>query len=174
MKTWIITLLFLLLLAGCGPSAAAPTASPAPEQPGRATPTSDSSLLNPNPNVGGQNNQVGYPPPPPTATPYPENYPVPATPTPYNPYPAAETGEAGNVWVLHPLGRQCADTSTYTYPNQQDARADLTAAGITVYQMETVELMVCQACDCPTSTHYRAQINGADLNKAVNLGWQAE
>lgn len=174
MKKWIVSLMLLLALAACGPSAAAPTPAPDSGQPARSTPTSDPSLLNNNANTGGQNNLVGYPPPPPTATPYPENYPVPPTPPPHNPYPAAETGESGVVWILHPLGMQCADTSTFKYANQQAARADLTAAGITVSQMETVELMVCQACDCPTSTHYRAQINGADLNKAIALGWTAE
>ncbi|MCZ7668709.1 MAG: hypothetical protein M5U34_16690 [Chloroflexi bacterium] len=37
--------------------------------------------------------------------------------------------------------------------------------------MTTTELMVCSACDCPTSAHYRAEINAADMNKATALGW---
>jgi hypothetical protein len=168
MKYYIVSLLLLLVLAACGPSAQTPT--PDAGQPARSTPTSDPSLVNPN--TGGQTNQTGYPPPPPTLTPFPEGYPVPPTIEPVNPYPAAVDSEA--VWVLHPLGQQCADTSTYTYANVQEARAGLTAAGITVYDMTTVELMVCQACECPTSTHYRAQIAAADRQKATALGWQEE
>jgi len=172
MHKWTIALLLLLILTACGP-AAAPT--PEPDEAVRPTPTSDPALLNNNASSSGQNNQVGYPPPPPTATPYPDNYPAPAAaPTAVNPYPALDDSSASPVWILHPLGQQCADTSTYQYPNQQDARADLTAVGITVYQMETTELTVCEACNCPTSTHYRAQISSADLQKAVSLGWQEE
>jgi len=171
MHKWTIALLILLVLTACGP-AAAPT--PEPDDAVRPTPTSDPALLNNNTSGSGQNNQVGYPPPP-TATPFPDNYPAPAdAPTAVNPYPALDNPDASPVWILHPLGQQCADTSTYKYPNQQAARADLTAVGMTVYQMETVELTVCEACDCPTSTHYRAQISSADLQKAISLGWQEE
>ncbi|MCB8982212.1 MAG: hypothetical protein H6659_00120 [Ardenticatenaceae bacterium] len=173
MNKWIISLLLLLALAACGPSANAPT--PTTEQPARATPTTDSSLQPGSNNTSGQGNQTSYPSLPPTPTPYPDDYPAPPPPpTPVNPYPGTDAGGTETVWILHPLGQQCADTSTYKYPNQQEARADLTAAGINVLQMETEELMVCQACDCPTSTHYRAEISSADLNKALALGWTAE
>ena len=172
MKNLMLTLtsLLLLVLAACGPSASEPTPTPDNGSPARATPTADPGLLTPA--NGGQNNLTGYPPPPPTATPLPENYPPPAQPVPNNPYPAVD--DASTIWILHPLGLQCADTSSYAYTNVQAARADLTAAGITVFQVETIELAVCQACDCPTSTHYHAQIAAADLNKAQTLGWTAE
>lgn len=170
MKNLILTALLLLVLAACGPSAAEPTPRPDTGSPARATPTADQALLTPA--SGGQNNLTGYPPPPPTATPLPENYPPPAQPVPGNPYPAVD--DAGTMWILHPLGLQCADTNSYAYTNVQAARADLTAAGITVFQVETIELAVCQACDCPTSTHYHAQIAAADLSKAQTLGWTAE
>lgn len=170
MKKWIVTLSLLIVLAACGP-APAPTAAP-PET--RPTPTSDPALRTTTPDTGRQGNQVGYPGPSPTASPFPEGYPAPpAAAAPANPYPAI-TPESGTVWILRPLGEQCEDTNTYKYRNQQAARADLTAVGITVYQVETVNLMVCEACGCPTSAHYRAEIAAADLPRAVNLGWREE
>ncbi|MBK8985931.1 MAG: hypothetical protein IPM39_07590 [Chloroflexi bacterium] len=167
MRMLTLALLLALLFVACGPATPTPTSAPEVIQPARSTPTSDPSLITPNANEPGS--QVGYPPPPPTLTPLPEGYPAAPTLEAANPYPAA-----GTVWVLQALGLQCADTSTYQLANVQAARASLTAAGITVQTIQTVELGVCEACDCPTSTHYRAQIAAADLNKALALGWRSE
>ena len=165
MRTFIISLtLTLLLLAACGPATPSSTATPAPAQPARATPTADAALQPTN------DSAIGYPPPPPSPTPYPEGYPItPANVEPGNPYPAAESN--GTTWVIHPFGEQCEDADKQKYPNTQEARAALTAAGIAVYEVGTVNLNVCLACGCPTSAHYRAQIAVSDLNKALALGW---
>lgn len=164
----IATLILLLLLAACGPAAADPTSAPNEPLPARSTPTSDPALL-PGANAP-QVESPGYPPPLPTATPLPDGYPLP-TPT-ADPYPAGATTDT--TAILRPLGEQCTDANTYQYANTQEARAALTAAGITVLNVTTVELMVCEACGCPTSTHYRAEIAATDLSKATALGWTQE
>jgi hypothetical protein len=174
-KRSLLLIFWLFVLVACGPAVAPETAVPNATSPARPTPTSDPSLLNNNNNTSdGQADMVGYPPPPPT--PAPVSYPDAAAPTPLpapaDAYPAAD--QAGTVWVMHAQGQQCVDASTFKYPTAQDARAGLVAAGITVYNLETVSMMVCQACNCPTSIHYRAQIAADDLEKAVALGWSEE
>lgn len=184
MKKRIILLAVLLLmlavcgLAACGPSVPSTTgatAVPNATQPARPSPTSDPSLLNNNNNTpDGQADTDGYPPPAPTVAP--SSYPIPTLPTPLpepaDAYPA--TDPAGTVWVLHAQGQQCVDASTFKYPTLQDARAGLVAAGLTVYDVQTVSMIVCQACNCPSSTHYRALIAASDLDKAIALGWMEE
>lgn len=167
MRTFAISLtLILLFLVACGPATPSAT-TPPPAQPVRPTPTTDAALQ---PDSDGP---VGYPPPLPSPTPYPEGYPIPPGQIEQSdPYPAAENN--GSIFVLHPFGEQCEDAAKQKYPNAQQARAALTAAGITVYEVGTVDLNVCLACGCPTSAHYRAQIAVSDLNKALALGWTQE
>lgn len=162
--TLISLLLVILALAACGPASTTPSA-PAVENsdpPARPTPTNL-------PDTGGNEMPAGYPPPP-TTPPLPEGYPAPVVAPTYDPYPAP----GDTVWMLHPVGIQCQDAAKSKYQNEQEAISALTAAGITVQQMTTTELMVCSACDCPTSAHYRAEINAADMNKATALGWTLE
>ncbi len=160
--TILILLLISLLLVGCG-TAPAPTPTPANsggDDLARPTPTDQPSEQAPE----------GYPPPPPTAEPLPEGYPAPAVLPTYDPYPA----DGGAMWILYPVGLQCEEPGASQYQTEQDALSALTAAGLTVRQITTIELMVCEACGCPTSAHYRAEINAADANKAAALGWTPE
>jgi len=169
----IFVLLAVVLIAACGPAVpATPPANPDGDgdtgglQP-RPTPTT--AALNGQPAQSNPANS-SYPPPLPSPTPFPEGYPAAPSLSTVDPYPAQE----GSVWILHPVGVQCSDPSEYKYQTEQDVIADLTAVGITVQQITLTELMVCSACDCPTSTHYRVQIPAADLSKAEALEWTAE
>jgi hypothetical protein len=175
MKTFTSCLLLtLLLLAACGPAISTPNLEPDASQPeGRPTPTPDAALQPENAAQDSPQPILGYPPLP-TPIPLPEGYPaaLPAFIEPINPYPVGES--AGQIWIIHPFGRQCEDVNKQKYAGAQDARASLTAAGITTYEVTTIEKMVCEACDCPTSAHYRAAIAAADLSKALALGWTQE
>lgn len=96
------------------------------------------------------------------------SYPAPNSPAPtVDPYPSME----GFVWVIIPVGEQCADPSENSYASLQEAVAELTAAGITVNASAVDELPVCMECGCPTSAHYRVQIEATGLNDALSLGW---
>ena len=79
---------------------------------------------------------TGYPVPLlPSPTPLPEGYVVPTAPPIVNPYPEA----AGNlIWVLKPVGEQCAETPTT--PDLQTAVADMIAFGIPVAASEMTDL----------------------------------
>jgi len=46
--------------------------------------------------------------------------------------------------------------------------------GVTVFKSEPFGMAVCEACGCPTSEHYRINIDANDLVKAVALGWNRE
>jgi hypothetical protein len=93
-----------------------------------------------------------------------EGYPAPSEPEPTrDPYPG------GVAFIEHPAGFQCEDPA---YPDLRSAEAALEEAGITVQNAEEVELVVCEACGCPTSTHYRITIDPADIDSALSLGWQ--
>lgn len=112
----------------------------------------------------------GYPAlPQPSPTPLPEGYSVPTQPPPLNPYPEA-TGNL--VWILKPVGEQCAETPVT--PDLNTAVADMIAFGIPVEGREMVDLPVCSACGCPTSAHFRLQIDEGYLGNAEILGWFAE
>ena len=107
---------------------------------------------------------------PPTPVPSPEGYPPPATLIPtIDPYPVGEM-----VWLILPVGEQCAEADESIYSDLQEAVAGLTAAGVPVKSSEMVELMVCTACGCPTSAHFRVEIDSLNLEKAVSLGWTPE
>lgn len=177
MKKFSIFGIFLLLLVlvttafsitACGTSIPT-TTRPADESDSsnqaRPTPTSE------NHTVESTALPVPYPGAPATAVPNPEGYPAAQEVYPtIDPYPAGES----TVWIVHPVGVQCEDSSSSKYQSEQDVKAGLTAAGITVHNVATVDLMVCTACGCPTSIHYRAEINEADLDKAIALGWTPE
>lgn len=111
---------------------------------------------------------AGYPAPPPAPT-LPEGYEIPTPPPSLSPYPEA-TGTL--IWILKPVGEQCAETPAT--PDLQTAVADLIALGIPVEASEMVDLIVCSACGCPTSAHFRLQIDSGYLGNAEVLGWFAE
>jgi hypothetical protein len=112
----------------------------------------------------------GYPIPLlPSPTPPPAGYIIPTQPPVLNPYPEA-TGNL--IWILKPVGEQCA--ATPATPDLQTAVAELIALGIPVAASEITDLPVCSACGCPTSTHFRMQIDAGYLGNAEVLGWFAE
>ncbi|MBP8000388.1 MAG: hypothetical protein KA314_23835 [Chloroflexi bacterium] len=156
---WLISLLFLLITA-CTTSTDEPTIIPATTDP-LALPSPTTSAY-PAPDIVNTVPAEAYPAAPTTAIV------VPVEPTLNTAYP----GET--LWITRPLGQQCVDASTYTYPDLSTAVAALNDVGIPVLAMEEVALIVCQACDCPTSQHFRVQINTTDLTNAQALGWVAE
>ncbi len=183
-----LLLSFLLIsLAACGPSTLEPIAEPEEPTPEpeslplkeqledglrvAVTPTSEtSSDVEAAPAAPAEE---AYPIPIPTPILMEGDYPEPPPPPPpppggYDAYPEA----GSNVWVLFAVGEQCADESRYE--DLVTAVADLTAAGITVYESEVVELIVCSACGCPTSAHFRVSIDAAQLSTAQALEWAAE
>ncbi|WP_420642295.1 hypothetical protein [Candidatus Leptofilum sp.] len=110
----------------------------------------------------------GYPPLP-TVAPLPEGYELPPTLPAINPYPEAN---GRLIWIIKPVGEQCAETPTT--PDLQTAVADMVAFGIPVEASEMTELAVCAACGCPTSAHFRLQIDSGYQGNAEALGWVAE
>lgn len=167
MKTryYLIGLLLPALLAACGPAAESPTpATPTTESEGvlsRPTATPSNAL---------QEAQPEPYPPPFEPSPTPEGYPPPATPLPtIDPYPAGES-----VWIIRPVGEQCADPEDNEYVDLQEAVADLAAAGVPALSSEMTDLIVCAACGCPTSAHYRVEVDTANLDRAEALGWTRE
>jgi hypothetical protein len=110
----------------------------------------------------------GYPALP-TATSSAQGYPAPTQQVPPTGYPADMA-----VWILRPYGAQCEDSSTYLYQDVKAAAQALEEQGVSVLDMEAVGLMVCEACGCPTSEHFRLQINAQDLAAAEALGWSRE
>lgn len=109
---------------------------------------------------------ASYPVPSPEPTLQLTAYPPP-TPVP-DPYPD------GTVSILRPWGSQCEDESTFTYANLDEAVDALASEGVEVLEAETVGLMVCEACGCPTSEHFRVLIQADDLATAQPLGWTQE
>ena len=103
----------------------------------------------------------------PAPTPVPDDYPAaPATIAPPTAYPADE-----RISILRPLGNQCQDEEAYRYATLEEAVTDLEEAGVEVFASEMTSLMVCEACDCPTSEHFQAEILRANLTAAQALGW---
>ncbi|GJM41227.1 MAG: hypothetical protein DHS20C20_15090 [Ardenticatenaceae bacterium] len=112
--------------------------------------------------------EEGYPALP-SPTPYPEGYEFPPTVPALNPYPEAN---GTFIWIIKPVGEQCAESPAT--PDLQTAVADMVAFGILVEAAEMTELAVCSACGCPTSAHFRLQIDAGYLGNAEALGWVAE
>ena len=174
-KFSIVSLLLLtFIIAACGPavdgqspptepdisetvSAPVPENTEVPSQPPLPEPT--------NPAL-----EESYPPPPP-APPVSDGYPEPPPPVAtIDPYPEAVDGF---IWMLLPVGIQCEDDAIQ-YNDLQDAVAGLTAVNAQTGQSEITELVVCSACGCPTSTHYRVQVNVDSVSAAQSLGWERE
>jgi hypothetical protein len=184
-KFWIISLLSTtLIFAACGP--ATETESPptdpdisetenAPEAVPEETqaPPVEATEAQSQPDVSEPSEPAredGYPPPPP-ALPTAEGYPEPPPPAAtVDPYPEAVDGF---IWMLLPVGIQCEDDASQ-YNDLQDAVAGLTAVNASTGQSEIIELMVCSACGCPTSAHYRVQVSVTDVTTARSLGWERE
>jgi hypothetical protein len=163
--TILLVFLFILITTACG-SSIPTTTRPANESnntnQARPTPTSEGAI------PVSTDLPLPYPGAVATAVTTSDNYPAPQEFPTIDPYPA----ESSTVWIVHPIGIQCEDAATSKYQSEQDVDAGLTAAGITVHEVTTTELIVCSACGCPTSIHYRAEINASDLNKAISLGWE--
>lgn len=165
-RTILLISLILLMLTACGaatetaptPTTLPSTALPQPGTAPRATVT---------PAGATSDDTSGYPAPP-TLTPYPEGYVGPDLGAANAPYPAA----AGFVWIIRPSGLQCGDG--LDYDTLEAAVAPLSQAGIEVVAQMSVNLMVCEACSCPTSLHYRAQIAEADVAATEKLGWTVD
>jgi hypothetical protein len=60
------------------------------------------------------------------------------------------------------------------YPTLEDATAALEKNGVPVLQAEEVNMIVCEACNCPTSEQYRIFIDANYLEAAQDLGWVRE
>ena len=102
-------------------------------------------------------------------------YPAPSLPAPISPgYPAPSPGPTVDAYpggfaaLIRPAGLQCEDPS---YADMDAAVAELEGAGIKVHEVSRVDMMVCEACGCPTSDHFRVLIEPADLAAALLLGW---
>jgi hypothetical protein len=52
------------------------------------------------------------------------------------------------------------------------AAAQLEEAGINVHDISRLDMMVCEACGCPTGEQFRVLIDPADVAAALLLGWQ--
>lgn len=118
--------------------------------------------------------EEAYPVSTPVPTPFPENYPAPPPVSTLPPGYDTEPGAGESVWILYPVGEQCAEADDSRYQDETTAVAALTAAGITVFESEIIELLVCTACGCPTSAHYRVSIDSAQLDTALSLEWTLE
>lgn len=183
---WLLTAILWLTAVSCGPTPVeeetptevpadsdggglneAPEADPGVFPRATLTPPPVSEPIEPETAPGSED---GYPVPElPPATALPEGYVAP-TPLPsLNPYPEA-TGNL--IWILKPVGEQCAETPTT--PDLQTAVADMVAFGISVEASEMTDLPVCSACGCPTSAHFRLQIDSGYLGNAQVLGWFEE
>jgi hypothetical protein len=104
--------------------------------------------------------------------PTPDAYPVEEPTEPASSGYPAEGSEAAEIWVVLPQGAQCAES--LAYPTADSAVADLEAAGVEPLAVEETELLVCEACGCPTSAHYRVLLSSDDVPTAISLGWQVE
>ncbi len=170
-KSWYISVLlltFIIIAAACGPAGETNDPSAVP-----ATPETEDLLeaaTAPAESAPPPDAPEAYPAQP-TAVPLTEGYPAPSEPiATIDPYPEAVDGF---IWMLLPVGVQCEDDAN-TYTDLQDAVAGLTAVSVQTNQSEITELMVCSACGCPTSAHYRVQVSVADVNAAQALGWNRE
>ncbi len=167
-RIWLIGFLLLTLLAACSPAAKEATPLPSTTDDGGLSPSATTIPADTETDSGSALPE-GYPAPP-TPVDTPEGYPAaPELPPTPDPYPAGEM-----TWILQAVGEQCADESENSYADLQEAVASLAAAGIPSTASEMAELMVCAACGCPTSAHFRVQIGAADVSKAISLGWTAE
>jgi hypothetical protein len=154
-----IILLLMASMAACDGGAQAPTTEPTrASEPGAQPATLTVPAM-----ATATSEPGGYPPfAAPTLPGVDEGYPAGPLPT-LDPYPG------GLATIIRPMGLQCEDP---IFPDLSAAIASLEEAGITVVAAEEIGLEVCEACGCATSTHFRVQINVADLDRALKLGWQ--
>ncbi len=161
-----IILLFLMLLAACGPSNVEPESSATPPSPDNQ-PEVD---VMPRPTITATAVPAdAYPAAPAPANVQPEGYPAPELMPTRDPYPGLEAADMQSVMMIA-AGTQCEDP--LTYPTEQDAVAALEAAGITVHESTTMELMVIASCGSPTSTHYQVLIDADKQAEAEQMGWE--
>lgn len=129
----------------------------------------------------------GYPAPPTSQTPLPEGYP--AKPTAVSPYPAPVTeseilpqpevdfatlpSDTETAWVVAPSGVQCEPESSQ-FKDIVAAVEALNEVDVDVYDGVTESRIVCAACGCPESTHYRLLIEKAKVDIATDLGFIPE
>lgn len=164
----VLLLPLLLALAACGPSANPPAEQEEEELPSTATVTVVATVAPPESDPATVTPEA-YPVEP-TLPAVEEGYPVaPATFAPPTAYPADL-----RIWILRPLGNQCADPDSYVYASLEEAVTTLEEAGIEVFAAETVDLTVCESCDCPTSQHFRIEILRSDLPRVQTFGWYQE
>jgi hypothetical protein len=162
----LLTLAALLLLAACQPNV-----DPQETQEPETGPTATAPLP-----VEGEPTEESAP----QASPTPEGYPGLPQPTQsldgYPAQPEAQAPPTGYpddmvVWMMRPLGQQCVDPENYEYPELSAAVTALEEAGVEVMASETIEMAVCEACDCPTSEHFRVQISAQDMEQVESMGW---
>lgn len=164
-----IILIAAVMLGACSSPVDEATEEPVDEGPGlpevTPAPSDDDTVDVDDPADGsypGPGEDGGYPAPL-LPTPFPPSYPAPVVAPTYDAYPG------GVAIIIRPLGVQCEDP---LYSNIDDAVTDLEEAGITVQEAGELELIVCDACGCATSEHYRMLIGPDDMATALALGWQ--
>ena len=168
----LILLLSILLVACRSPQEPDPTSEPAEEIPDTPLPTLPALLPAPTrdeaypaPTADDAYPGPGTPVVIPTAT-LPDGYPEPPTPLPtIDPYPG------GVAVIAIPAGIQCEDPA---FNNLEEALATLEESGLTVLSAKEEELLVCSACNCPTSLHFKVTIPPNELAAALALGWQRQ
>ncbi len=160
--SFIILLVGLLLLSACSSGGQEPTAEPTLEA---TSPVPVVATVPPKATEVGPPTPAGYPAPAnDIGAPEPPGYPEPPSIEPtVDPYPG------GFAVIQHSAGVQCEDP---LFPDLDSAIAALEQAGIKVQEGEEMQLLVCESCSCPTSTHYRVLIHPAELDAALALGWQ--
>jgi len=107
----------------------------------------------------------------------PEAYPEPEEPSGYPPPPIVTSTpyaypEGTTFWITHAAGLQCEQP--LIYPTLDDAVRALEENRVAVISAESFDMMVCQACGCPTSEFYRVNIDAYDLDTAISIGWNRE
>ena len=170
-RSSILILIISFLLVACrSTEEPEPTSEPTEEIPDSPPPTLPSLLPAPTrdapypaPTTAGAYPGPDQPTAIPTAT-LPAGYPEPPTPLPtIDPYPG------GVAVIAIPAGIQCEDPA---FNSLQEALATLEESGITVLSATEEELLVCTACNCPTSLHYKVTIAPEELAAALAIGWQ--
>lgn len=160
--------LLILLLAACGP-AVDNTVSPTEEgeiAPGRAMPATTPGGENSGEDTAAEAYPL-QPTTPPRATREPGYPGATAVPT-RDPYPA------GPVWIIRPVGVQCEEDTAPGYGSLEEAVATLEEAGVTVLDADITDIPMADVCGGPTSSHYRVQIDSADMALVIARGWSRE
>ena len=172
MKKFLLVMILLaaVALTGCFGGDDEATEEPGDDFPGLPEATPDGSGSD-GTDDGDEPGSGGYPGPPEEP-----GYPAPVLPTPISPgYPAPSPAPTpdpypgGFAIFIRPAGLQCEDP---TYADMDAAVAELEEAGITVREISQIDMMVCEACGCPTSEQFRVLIDPADVAAVLLLGWE--